>query len=522
MLQVSLSLKARLSLVLLSFFMMTIAISTDRAVAQVDEEPVPDVDVLISFHEPPGPEDLEFISLLDGTVTKTFSIVPAVAATLPADSLDLLADSPRVDQVEVDGTFEIVEQQTPWGISKIQSDIANLTVTGAGVVVAVIDTGVDLDHPDLAANLFVNMAEATGEPNVDDDGNGYIDDIQGWDFVNNDNDPDDDNSHGTHCAGTIAALDNDIGVVGVAPDATILPIKVLAGNGSGSFSDVISAVEYCTTLGVHVTSNSYGSSGNPGSIVQQAFDNANALGILNVAAAGNSGSAGTSGSTVIYPARYDNVVAVGSTRSNDARSGFSSTGPEVELAAPGSGILSTIPGGGYGNKSGTSMACPHAAGAAALLIEAGVTLGNGNPLTNDEARLLLQETSVDLGDAGRDNDFGFGRIDTVAAIAAMSSEAYVNQLEYRLTQKGHLRIRLYIKEFGTDDFIPTAKTSVDVYLDGNLYATFSRNSNKKKGIAAFTIRDAPSGTWSTVVTNVEKESYFWDGSEDAQDPGFSN
>ncbi len=258
---------------------------------------------------------------------------------------------------------------------------------GANVKVCVIDTGIDTNHPDL-----------------------YLNYVGGYDFVNGDNDPSDDNGHGTHVAGTIAAMANGFGVIGVAPQTKILAYKILGANGSGSFSDAIAAVERCGTDGGMITSNSYGSSQDPGSLVKAAFDKAAADGILHVAAAGNATSIFTC-NAVSYPARYESVIAVGATDSGDKVASFSCRGPEVELAAPGVSIQSTYPNDTYATLSGTSMATPHVSGLAALVFRCGLVDLNSDGVVNSaDVRLRMQQTALDLGAAGRDTSYGFGRI----------------------------------------------------------------------------------------------------------------
>ncbi len=230
-----------------------------------------------------------------------------------------------------------------------------------------IDTGVDDDHPDLEANMWINEGEIPGN-NIDDDGNGFVDDEHGYDFANNDGDPSDDNGHGTHVAGTVAALgDNSIGVIGVAFGAQIMGLKFLDANGSGFTSDAIGAIDYAVTMGAHVLNNSWGGGGFSQSLLE-AIEFADEEGVLFVAAAGNSGT--DNDVTPHYPSNYDvpNIISVASTNRFDDLSFFSNFGVQtVDLAGPGSEILSTVPGNGYGFKSGTSMATPHVSGAAALL-----------------------------------------------------------------------------------------------------------------------------------------------------------
>ncbi len=243
----------------------------------------------------------------------------------------------------------------------------NVSTGSPSVLVAVIDTGIDYNHPDLAANIWTNPGEIPGN-GIDDDGNGFIDDVHGWDFVNNDNDPFDDNGHGTHCAGTIGAVgDNGIGVAGVNWDVSLMAIKFLSAGGSGSTAGAVASIDYGTMMGVDIMSNSWGGGGFSQTLLD-AITNAAAGDIVFVAAAGNSNS--NNDVSPHYPSNYNvpNVIAVAATDHNDGKASFSSFGATtVDLGAPGVNILSTLPGNSYGLLSGTSMATPHVAGAAALL-----------------------------------------------------------------------------------------------------------------------------------------------------------
>jgi len=246
------------------------------------------------------------------------------------------------------------------------------------VIVAVIDSGTDIDHPDLAANIYVNPGEIPGN-GIDDDGNGFVDDVSGWDFRDNDNDPRDTSDvcagHGTHTAGTVGAVGNNgVGVSGVAQNVSILPIRALGRIRvlflvfcGASDADLIDAIDYAAMMGARISSNSWGGDG-----FSTAVRNAIARSRhLFVAAAGNDGR--NTDNNPHYPSGYDldNIVAVAATDDNDVRAGFSNFGvSSVDLAAPGVDILSTLPGNSYGYADGTSMATPHVAGAAAVLASA--------------------------------------------------------------------------------------------------------------------------------------------------------
>lgn len=258
------------------------------------------------------------------------------------------------------------------------------------ILVGIIDTGMDYKHPDLAANVFVNEAEANGKPGVDDDGNGYVDDINGWDFVDDgrtapaggqvgDADPMDDQSHGTHVAGTIGAVGNNgIGVTGINWTVKMMPMKFLDSSGSGNSVDEYRAIKYATKMGVDVVNASYGGGGKS-ALVEAALKEAGEKGMLFVAAAGNESS--NNDTTDNYPSNYNlpNILAVAATDNNDQLAYFSNYGyKKVHIAAPGVKITSTVPTvldgkvnpNPYATYSGTSMATPHVVGAAALVLAA--------------------------------------------------------------------------------------------------------------------------------------------------------
>jgi subtilisin family serine protease len=267
-----------------------------------------------------------------------------------------------------------------WGLARIQAARGWDRVSGSpNVVVAVIDTGIDYNHPDLAANMWRNPGEIPGNGR-DDDGNGIVDDVFGADFINDDGDPRPDNrfeTHGTHVGGTIAAVgDNRAGVVGTTWRARIMALKFLgnctATDCTGSTADAIQAIDYAVAKGAHIMNNSWG--GGPFSrALRDAIQRANEQGILFVAAAGNGGSDSVGDNNdrnPYYPASYNvpNVIAVAATNQQDRLAGFSNFGrTSVHLAAPGVSILSTVPGSNYGSMNGTSMATPHVSGVAVLL-----------------------------------------------------------------------------------------------------------------------------------------------------------
>ncbi len=236
------------------------------------------------------------------------------------------------------------------------------------VVIAVIDTGIDYNHPDLKDNMWVNSKEIPGN-NKDDDGNGYVDDIYGWNANAKNGNPMDGNSHGTHCAGTIGAKHgNGVGVAGVMDDVSLMAVKFLSDEGSGSLADAVIAIDYATKMNVDIMSNSWGGGGFSQTL-EDAIKAAKAKGILFVAAAGNDGT--NNDSAPHYPSNYqvDNVVSVAAHTVGDNMASFTCFGKRtVHVAAPGHNILSTTPNNTYKVYSGTSMATPHVSGVLGLYI----------------------------------------------------------------------------------------------------------------------------------------------------------
>jgi large repetitive protein len=261
-----------------------------------------------------------------------------------------------------------------YGLYKIKAPQSwNIHRGSESVTVAIIDSGMDYLHEDLHTNLWYNPGEVAGD-GVDNDGNGFIDDIIGWDFRNGDAFPYDDNQHGTHCAGIIGAVgENGRGLSGVIQNVNLMPLKFTNEKGSGKTSHAIAAIEYAVQNGAQVLSNSWGGA-NFSQNLYQAVKFAQDNGVLFIAAAGNGGADGRGDnidSSPTYPASYDldNVITVAATNKKDKLEYFSNYGAtHVDLGAPGSVILSTVPRGKYSKLSGTSMATPYVAGAAALLL----------------------------------------------------------------------------------------------------------------------------------------------------------
>lgn len=308
------------------------------------------------------------ITAAGGEVEHVYNYMDVQLVTLPEKAALALKNNPNISFVEEDAAVYATAQSTPWGVTHINADKAHAAnVTGSGVKVAVLDTGIDASHPDL--NVKGGVSFVSGEPSGLTDGNG----------------------HGTHVAGTVAALNNTAGVLGVAYNAELYAVKVLSASGSGTLSGIAQGIEWAIANDMDVINMSLG--GSTGSTaLEQASDNAYASGIVVVAAAGNSGSKGKR-NTIGYPAKYSSVIAVGAVDSNNNRASFSSVGSELEVMAPGVSILSTTPGNSYSSFNGTSMASPHVAGAAALI------KAKYPSLSASQIRDRLKNSTTPLGDA---------------------------------------------------------------------------------------------------------------------------
>lgn len=389
----------------------------------------------------------------------------------------------------------------------------SVTTGAPGNIIAVIDTGVDRSHPELQGNLWVNGAEIPGN-GIDDDGNGRIDDVHGWDFANKDNDPTDGNGHGTHVAGTIAARgDNALGVAGVCWAARILPVKFLSDSGSGYTSDAVAAVSYATQMGARISNNSWGGGAYSQSL-SDAIRAAGDAGALFVAAAGNSSA--DNDTSPHYPSSYalDNIVAVAATDYADALSHFSNYGViSVDLAAPGSGVLSLRPGGQFAFLSGTSMAAPHVTGTASLLL-------SQNPaLTPAQMKQLLQFGSDPLAALG--GVASRGRLNAYRALKA----AIPQWLQPALTSGTTLP--------GQSTLVPLAVNTATLPL-GNYAQTIALTSNDParpavdlpvslKVIAANSYHEWQVGKFaSNQMLASASESALWSATADPDGDGASN
>jgi len=324
--------------------------------------------------------------------------------------ISLPLEPPR--HLEGEGLYTVSQQPVNWGIPRIGAPQAWQTTHGSEeVVVALIDSGVDYTIPELAQSMWVNKDEIP-DNGIDDDGNGYIDDIHGWDFRDDDNSPFTGTRlhwHGTFVASIIAARPGKNAIVGVAPGAKIMDIRFLDSENLFYGQDwkiFAEAVNYAVDNGASIINLSVYSSGRPRAVLEQAIRRATEKGVIVVAIAGNEGLP-----EVSYPAKYDSVIAVSAINHSDQLAEFSNYGSEIVLTGPGEIITSLIPGGFLATRSGTSFAAPFVSGTLALILSA------NQHMTGAQAVALLEESATDLGTAGHDNYFGHGLVNADAAVS---------------------------------------------------------------------------------------------------------
>ncbi len=333
---------------------------------------------------------------------KVESIIPGIGVhvvTVPHGQGALKSAAYRqhkgVRHVEIDGIVQVLDIPNDqyfsdqWGLTNVQGPEAwDITQGSPGISIAILDTGIDMDHPDLAAKI-VSDANFTDSPTSDYNGH----------------------SHGTHVAGIAAAIsDNGIGVAGLGHDCSLMNVKVLDDSGYGLFSWVAEGIIWAADNGADVINLSLGGD-LPSLAMEEAVDYAWSMGVVIVAAAGNNAS-----SSPFYPAYYANCIAVAATDWNDAMQGWSNYGTWVDVAAPGRGVYSTMPDGEYDYKSGTSMASPHVAGLSGLVLSVTTDI-NGNGRLNDEVRSTIEATCDDIG-----GDVAYGRINAYRAVQGYESQ----------------------------------------------------------------------------------------------------
>ena len=316
-------------------------------------------------------------------------LINAISADIPELTNHKMKKNQNIRYIEDDiyvhitKKAQLLPQQVDWGISQINAPAAWNNTTGSGVKIAIIDTGISRKHPDLTVSGGINLLGTSSSKK--------------WN---------DDNGHGTHVAGIIAAHNNSIGVIGVAPDAELYAVKVLDQYGGGRISDVIEGIEWAVQNDMDIISMSFGTTEYSQALNDSSASAYNA-GILLVASAGNNGDGNLSTNDVMYPAKLESVIAISAIDQNNIAVSWSADGSEVELAAPGVGIYSTWLDGGYHSMSGTSMAAPFVSGVAALMMQDNVVA------SPDEVRAAMAYNAIDLGVQGRDNVYGFGLVQAI-------------------------------------------------------------------------------------------------------------
>lgn len=375
----------------------------------------------------------------------------------------VLEETKGVDEVDYDFAYRLA--YTPndplwtdlWHMRDIKADLAwDLSLGSSSIIVAVIDTGVRTSHEDLAANMWVNPGEIAGN-GLDDDNDGLVDNVNGYDFAYEDGVPNDTLGHGTPCSGLVAAVGNNgVGMTGVAPRAKIMALKTCVDEGYLYDSNNIPAYLFAADNGAKVFSMSYFTDYDVSSAAGAAFDYVLSQGVLPVAAAGNDSQAWT-----YYPAGYEGVLAVAATSGGTNKAGFSNHGTWVDVAAPGTGLTATSSNGGYRGFGGTSGACPHVAGLAALI------WGANPSLTRDQVRAFIEDTATPVNQAPFGQYANYGVVNAEAAMqAALAGSStgksavvrYVNPAVAPVSRNSS-EVRIYGRGF-------QAPRSLDVRLNG--------------------------------------------------------
>lgn len=376
-------------------------------------------------------QDIRPVEERSGVTLAVVRVTPSRIAAM----LNLLKQDPSVLYAEPNGIMEgtwtpddplyndVTKVYVP---QQIRADRAwDVTRGSSSVLVAVVDSGLDMAHPDLVGALWTNTREVA-DNGLDDDGNGFVDDVNGWDFANGDNQPADDLGHGTHVTGILAArIDNGVGIAGIAGGIKILPIKVLDSKNQGSWVNIAQGIIYAADQGARAINLSLGAT-SASQTVQDAVRYAQNRGVLVVASSGNNGT-----EQLFYPAAYDGVVAVGATTVGGEHWVLSNTGDYISVSAPGNTVYSTYWKAGVGSMyqfmSGTSMASPVVSGVAALIWSV-------NPaLTATQVKAILEATARDAGELGRDKIYGAGEVDAEKAVLATAAT-----LPGDATVSGHL------------------------------------------------------------------------------------
>jgi subtilisin len=428
-----------------------------------------DRDVIVGFHQSDVTAEEKLIHDNGGKLKKDFHLINAVSASVPEANIEKMKKDQRIKYIVNDSIFSATDEySSSWGVQYIGSgSVHTQGINGAGVKIAVLDTGIDYNHSDLK-NIYKG----------------------GYDFINNDPDPWDDNClsffktcHGTHVSGIIAAEQNEFGVVGVAPGASIYAVKVLDAGGFGHASLVVSGIEWAVANDMNIISMSLESTEN-NTAVLEAVNAAYNSGILLVAAGGN-----TDGGSVQYPAAYDSVIAVAAIDQAGQRASFSPIDSRIEVAAPGVDIYSTVQGG-YNFLTGTSMAAPHVTGVAALIFSTDFADVNLDGLRdNEDVREIIRNSAFDAGSPGKDDVYGYGIVDASKALPPdltlltliRTKGSPTGDMQEVTLSNGKYSINIHN--------VNLAKVDMKVYENGVLQKSISRDFefNKKKKDKTFDI-----------------------------------
>lgn len=453
-------------------------------------------------------EEIEEVSGIEDVIKEEeFAKIKLEEWAEETEVIEKLESLQGVEYAEENVAFEIAASPNDpyfaggdqWGISQIDAPNAWDSQQGSGnIIVAVLDTGVDWDHEDIVGNIWSNTGEIA-DNSIDDDGNGFIDDTRGWDFVNSDNDPNDDHGHGSHVSGIIGAVsDNSMGIAGTIWNVQIMPLKMLDSSGTGSLSDAVDALDYALDNGADIVNMSWRGPIYTQSL-QDKIDDLYSGNVVPVAASGND----YNNTDNWYPAAMNHVLTVGATDSSDARASFSNYGYKVEISAPGVNILSLRAGGtsigscsshsdsNYKYCSGTSMAAPFVAGAAVLVWD------ENGALTNKQVMQILLENSDSFnpdqysgrGRLNADNSVDNASI-TAGVVSQIVSTVAVNQDTPTVGETVNITVTI---NDGSGDpvnarrvYIQSSRGSTDTILPS------SENTNVS-GIANFTLESTTSG-----------------------------
>lgn len=427
------------------------------------------------------------LSASNGVVKREYQNFPVIHASLTAEAIEELKNDPSIRYVEPDILRYPSAQTLDWGVDRVDAEYvwANSSYTGAGIKVAILDTGGDSDHPDLTWAGGAAIADRNWEDKA---------------------------GHGTHVAGIIGANDNSVGVVGVAPGCDLYAVKI-SRRGSFYLSDIIDGIDWCISNSIDIMNMSYG-----GGYAQSEDDACQAAwnaGLLIVAAAGNG-----YGAAVEYPAALSSVMAVSASNNSDGLAGFSSHGPEVEIIAPGDNILSTYKGGGYAYMGGTSMSTPMVCGGAAIAWSAHPSY------SNQQIRNLLKSSAENLGLPS--NDQGSGLLDAEKATLNSTNgddlgggdppggadTMHVAAIDWSNNKKN---LNIYVTIHSEDHSAPTSGAAVTMtlhHVGGNDY-NFGGTTNSS-GQIKFTLRGISAGLcFDATVTGVTKSGTTYNsGSND--------